>query len=439
MLAGIASLYVEEAGSGNVVFSQNARTGLAPASTQKVITAATAYELLGRDFRYRTDFYLAKGPSMRSQNPRDSFHFLVVKPSGDPTLGSWRWKFTTESAVQARLVDALRKSGARSIQDVRIDTVGWQGESIPGGWTWQDVGNYFGAAAHAVNWHENQYDLVLRSKGRGLGELAEFVETRPKIPGFALTSFVRVAAKGTGDRTNIYYGTRPSAIGYPLEARGTIPADAEAFTVTGSFPDPWVPFYSALWDTLRAAQLSPAALNVYAPAAAMAHQGLPQRLAHSEYSPSLDSMVFFFLRRSVNLYGEAFTRRIALQAGRQALTDEGTEVMRGFWKERGASVAELHLMDGSGLSPENRVSTRAQVQVLQYARSRPWFAGYFQAFPLYNEMKMKSGTISRVKGFCGYHKARDGKEYVFSFIVNNYNGSASAIVQKMYAVLNELK
>jgi D-alanyl-D-alanine carboxypeptidase/D-alanyl-D-alanine-endopeptidase (penicillin-binding protein 4) len=54
-------------------------------------------------------------------------------------------------------------------------------------------------------------------------------------------------------------------------------------------------------------------------------------------------------------------------------------------------------------------------------------------------MKMKSGTIRDVKGFCGYHQSRDGREYVFSFLVNNYNGSTAALVTKMYRVLNVLK
>ncbi len=52
---------------------------------------------------------------------------------------------------------------------------------------------------------------------------------------------------------------------------------------------------------------------------------------------------------------------------------------------------------------------------------------------------MKSGTIRDVKAYCGYHTAKDGNEYIFSFLVNNYNGSSSAVVQKMYKVLNELK
>ena len=97
------------------------------------------------------------------------------------------------------------------------------------------------------------------------------------------------------------------------------------------------------------------------------------------------------------------------------------------------------MVDGSGLSPLNRVTTHAQVMVLQYAKKQPWFKGYYLAFPEYNGMKMKSGTINGVKGFAGYQTSKSGEDYIFSFLVNNYNGSAAGVVQKMYKVLDVLK
>ena len=88
--SGLVSLYVIDGNTGDVVFEKNARIGLAPASTQKIITAATAYELLGNDFRYETKFgYYGK----LTKGSLDGG--LYFKPSGDPTLGSWRWKGTT--------------------------------------------------------------------------------------------------------------------------------------------------------------------------------------------------------------------------------------------------------------------------------------------------------------------------------------------------------
>ncbi|HEX3168481.1 MAG TPA: D-alanyl-D-alanine carboxypeptidase, partial [Chitinophagaceae bacterium] len=42
---GISSLYVIDATTGKVVFDKNSQIGLAPASTQKIITSVTAFEL----------------------------------------------------------------------------------------------------------------------------------------------------------------------------------------------------------------------------------------------------------------------------------------------------------------------------------------------------------------------------------------------------------
>src|SRR5690606_15771540 len=108
-------------------------------------------------------------------------------------------------------------------------------------------------------------------------------------------------------------------------------------------------------------------------------------------------------------------------------------------KSKGIAESELAMVDGSGLSPLNRVTTHAQVQMLLHARQQNWCLGLHESLPTFNGMKMKSGTIRGVKGYTGYHKAKDGPEYLFSFVVNNYNGSASSLVKKMYVVLDELK
>src|SRR5678816_851891 len=54
----ISSLYIINAKTGEVVFDKNSQIGLAGASTQKIITAATAFELLGKDYKYQTELVL---------------------------------------------------------------------------------------------------------------------------------------------------------------------------------------------------------------------------------------------------------------------------------------------------------------------------------------------------------------------------------------------
>jgi len=165
----------------------------------------------------------------------------------------------------------------------------------------------------------------------------------------------------------------------------------------------------------------------------------PEKILDTHYSQLLDSIIYWFLQKSINLYGEALIKTFAYEKRGFGATDSGVVIVKDFWKQKGLDENELNIYDGSGLSPLNRVTTHAQVEILKYAKQRPWFPYFFNALPEYNNMKMKSGSISDVKGFCGYHTSGDGTQYIFSFLINNYSGSSSALVNKMYKVLDVLK
>jgi serine-type D-Ala-D-Ala carboxypeptidase/endopeptidase (penicillin-binding protein 4) len=417
------SFYVLDAESGSVVFNKNAFMGVAPASTQKVITSTAAYEILGKTFRYVTDL----GYTGNVKNGILSGS-LFIRGSGDPTFGSWRYKETGEEVILARILNAVTQAGIRQYARIQIDTTGWGQETTPGGWIWDDIGNYYGAGATVLNWHENQYDLMLHS-GSQIGSGVSIVGTRPRLYNFPIASSVTAAEKGTGDNTIVYFKTNQQG----AFVRGTIPVNESNFTVGGAMPSGIEQFRLTVEDYL--AQHGVAKVKNVFPG------GVPESptAIYSFQSPVLDSIIYWFLKKSINLYGEALVKSLAARAGKPASTENGVEVVRHFWESKGVDETELHLVDGSGLSPLNRVTTHAQVKVLEYARKQDWFSGFYEALPVYNGMKMKSGSISGVKSFCGYQHAKDGHEYIFSMIVNNYNGSSAAIVQKMFKVLDVLK
>src|SRR5262245_53429051 len=101
-----SSLYVINAKTGKVVFDKNSRTGLAPASTLKVITSVTAFEVLGSDYRYKTEIgYLGKKEDSSINGS------LVLIGNGDPTLGSWRWESTKPETILNEFASALNNGG----------------------------------------------------------------------------------------------------------------------------------------------------------------------------------------------------------------------------------------------------------------------------------------------------------------------------------------
>ena len=413
--AAIASLCVLDR-DGKTVFQKNASIGLAPASTQKVVTAATAYALLGKAFRYQTQFgYVNAGNGTNS---------LYIKGSGDPALGSPRWNQTAEKAVLNRITGAAK--GAVPGNVVFMETTGWDGERIPNGWIWEDIGNYYGAGSGVLNWRENQYDLYLRS-GAAEGSAVMVTGTHPELYQYNLFSKAVAAARGSGDNAYIFFQGSDGVV------RGTIPAGEARFVISGALPHPERQFAATLLKSLQKAS--------FYPTVEVVQTGTMQNVQwfHTEVSPPLDSLVYWLNRKSINLYGEALLRTIAFQQTGNSNAEKGMAVLKSFWKKHGIREPALNLVDGSGLSPLNRMTTQAQTAILHYARNQDWFSGFYLSIPEYNGMKLKSGTIHGVKGFAGYHTSRAGAVYTISFLVNNYNGSSSELVKKMYAVLDVLK
>ena len=156
-------------------------------------------------------------------------------------------------------------------------------------------------------------------------------------------------------------------------------------------------------------------------------------------SPSLDSINYWFLQKSINLYGEAFVKTIAYEKTGFGSTDTGINIIKNFWSKNGIERSALNIIDGSGLSPANRVTTNALVTVMQYAKKQNWYSSFYNALPLQNGIKMKSGYIGGVRSYTGYLKSKTGVEYTFSFIINNYDGSPGAVREKMWKLLDILK
>ncbi len=425
MKHAILGLSVVRTATGEKVFEINAQTGLAPASCQKIITSAAALELLGPAYRYQT--LLGHDGEIKNGILKGNIYLVG---SGDPSVGSWRYDSTKEDKVLNGWIAALQQGGIKTIDGDLIGYNGkWETEILPGGWIWDDMGNYYGAGSSALNWHENQYDLMLRS-GSTIGSQVVIAGTKPRPYHIALESEVSAAAKGTGDNSYIYLP--PMALRGVV--RGTIPVDEKAFTISGSFPDPALQAVATLRDKMDSAKIKSKKFSV------SSAKAIPTFTTLQVYqSPPLDSLNYFFLKRSINLYGEAFIKTIAYEKTGFGSADKGLELVKQFWKERGIESSAIRMMDGSGLSPQNRVTADALVKVLQYSKDQSWYKYYYDALPLFNQMKLKSGTIGGAKSFAGYHTAKDGTAYTVAIIINNYEGTAGQIVSKMFKVLDELK
>lgn len=415
------SVYVADE-SGNFIYEYQGNQGLSTASTQKIFTAAAALETLGKNYRYTTTVGYSGGISGTNLAGN-----LFIRSNGDPTLGSWRYDGFQPEDFKEKLISAVQQHKIKTISgDLVVDDSYFDFQTIPGGWAWNDSGNYYGAGVWGVNWRENQFDLNMNGK--------EMKNTNVELPNVKWVNELKTG--GSSDQSLIF--TAPfSDVAY---INGTLPA--KAVTVSGSMPNPPLTLANEIRKWLKEAGIeltgkvtTTSLKKINGEAVSVVSKG--NTLLEYE-SPTLDKIIYWFMRKSVNLYGETLIKTLGKEKKNSGSFDAGIDYLKEFWKGNGIQSSMINFADGSGLSPQNYVSARAEVQALLWSRKQPWFGAFFEGFPTQgNGMKMKSGTMKDVKSFAGYHTSKDGKKYVFAIILNNYQ--SSNLSDALYKVLNVLK
>jgi serine-type D-Ala-D-Ala carboxypeptidase/endopeptidase (penicillin-binding protein 4) len=425
------SLTVLDAKTGETVFAANPNMGLATASTLKVITSITAFNILGKDFQYQTQFGYSGSISADGTLNGD----LIIKGAGDPTLGSWRYAGHKENEILTQMVTALEKAGIKKINGRVIgDDSIFGTQSIPDGWIWMDVGNYYGAGTSGLCWRENQFDIKLKT-GRADTPIGIIKEV-PAMPYLNFKSELMNAEAGSGDNAYAYLPIGSNM----MYLRGTYATDQTKKSISVAIPDPAYDAALRLSDTLNSLgiQVSGGPESVLTLNAK--GQPLPPIATNltTILSPQLSKIIFWLNQKSINLYAEQLLKTIAWKSGRQASTENGVEAEQDFWKARGIDPRSLNVVDGSGLAPGDRVTTLTMATVLKSAKTADWFPDFYESLPTYNNMKMKSGSILNVLTYAGY-QTHNGRELCFSIMVNNFNGSSREVKDKMFRVLDELK
>jgi D-alanyl-D-alanine carboxypeptidase/D-alanyl-D-alanine-endopeptidase (penicillin-binding protein 4) len=119
----------------------------------------------------------------------------------------------------------------------------------------------------------------------------------------------------------------------------------------------------------------------------------------------------------------------------------------------GIDVAGLSIVDGSGLSYQNRVTPRTLVSALRVAKLSFGFGPEFiAALPIAaadgtlkkrtggaaDRVRAKTGLLTRITSLSGYAVSADGHPIVFSVLVNGFPGSDEAAMEAVDRFASEL-
>jgi D-alanyl-D-alanine carboxypeptidase, serine-type, PBP4 family len=419
-IASNLSFYVADE-NGDFIYEYQGNKGLSTASTQKIFTAAAALETLGKNYTFKTT-------SSYSGNIKDGTlnGNLFISSNGDPTLGSWRYDAYKPENFKKKFIESIKSSGITKIKgDLIIDDSYFDHQTIPGGWPWDDLGNYYGAGVWGVNWRENQFDINIHG--------TEFKSFSYPLEGVKWLNDLKTG--GNSDQSLIFTAPHSDV----ALINGTLPA-GKTVTVSGSTPNPPLQLGVEVRQWLKESGIEFSGNVATRSQLEIENKKVLEtpkdHIILSYESPSLDKIVYWFLRKSVNLYGETLIKTLGKEKKGNPSFKSGVVYLKEFWKSKGINANMINFADGSGLSPQNYASAKAEVQALLYAKKQLWFESYYDGFPIQdNEMKMKSGTMRDTKSYAGYHTSKEGKKYVFAIIINNYQGSGSTELQKILNVL----
>lgn len=425
------------ADSGKVLADVNAGKVHTPASTLKIFTTAAALSMLGADYRYETILeHTGSYDSAAGQIAGD----LCIKGSGDPSLDSKHFRKDGDSTQLQRWAAALYKKGIRSIAGAVVaDASAFADNPLPDGWTWGDMGQYYGAPSGALCWHDNSYSLFFNSTA----DSVRLTHTLPEP--LELSILIELKTGGTRDDAYVY----GSPLGHVHLVRGRIPAQAKAFEVEAALPDPALQCAAEFTNALKQQGITVAgkAQKQTKPAKE------PRRKLHSTFSPKLSEIVHRTNLKSDNVYAEQLLRTISHAKTKKGSTEDGAALVVQFWKQQGVDTKGMFMTDGSGLSRSNAVTAMQQAQALRIISRWPkkQYDAFRNSLPVAgksgslaslckgtaaeNNLAAKSGYITRARGYAGYVTTRSGKLVCFSLLANNYTCTATEMKKKLERVM----
>lgn len=421
--------------TGKQIVSHNPMKSYTPASILKVVTTATALEVLGADYKYKTTLAKDKEDAAR----------LIICGYGDPTLGTEHLDNTPNAFLS--LWEEHIKQNFDSTETIGItiadDYFGYDG--ISHRWIYQDIGNYYAAGTYGISIFDNTYRLYFNTMRRDTCPVIEKTE-----PAISLNFQNRLSLNSSGQDNAYIHGVpfSPDRL-----ITGDVPAGRTSFMIKGDIPNPGHYLGEILSKKLSESGFSVRGIETtYEQYNAHLYSKdkytFSEDIFYTHYSFPLKDIIKDTNVRSNNHYAEHLIRTVGRIRNNDIYSpalDEGIKKTNELWKARGLTTDALFMFDGSGLSPANAVSPAFMCDLLVYMQTKSKNAAAFlQSLPkagkdgtvknrlkgtrLAGKVYMKSGSINGVQCFSGYYI--DGeKKYAFTVMVNKFTESRSQIVK----------
>ena len=424
---------VERARDGGVVYARGADQLFIPASNQKILTSLASLARFGPTHRFVTRIWAPEPIDGEGEVAE-----LLIEGGGDPTLGSEDWW---------RLAADLRTGGLRGVRgDLRVDDELFDGPS----WhpSWGDVSaRAYHAPVGALNANLGAFAVSVWPRANA-GSAAR-VAVDPPVDYLRLRNLARTAPRRAQPNLSVDRVAGAASEGIAEEivrVEGTVRKGDPGDLFPRSVLDPGLYAGSLLLHQLRANGIAVDGSVRRAPRRREAFALILERPGRS-----VAEIVRVCLKQSSNAVAETLVKDLGAWHGlsRGAAPHQkgdwagGIQALRHELEALGVELAEAHLVDGSGLSLQNRLSPRMLVRALRVARDSFTIGPEFvAALPIAHRdgtlerrleqaqgrIRAKTGLLSDagVIALSGYVDRPDGETLIFSILVNGKGGGGEA-------------
>ena len=426
-------IVVQEVNGRRPLFAQQIDRPFNPASVMKLVTTFAALELLGPDYRWKTDAYLG-GTLERGVLHGD----LLLKGGGDPKITVEQWQ---------AFMATLRARGLEAVDgDLVLDRTFFAPIAHdPAAFDREPLKPYnVGPDALLVNFKSVRFGFAPLAAGD-----APLVTFEPALSNVTVSTQPQLSGGDCSDwRTNLQAVFIDQGVRAEAAFPGRYPAgcgERELWVALLSHPA----YVHAMFDAYFRA------------AGGIFSGGWRSGVAPRGAAPfaTLESPPLWDIVRDVNkLSNNVMARQIFLtlatvDAPPPATTAHAAQTVRRWLAAQKIDAPELVLENGSGLSRRERISAGSLARLLIAADKsnvREEFASSlavaamdgtvqrrFQDGTVAGQALLKTGTLEGVRALAGYVLDRDGRRFAVVAIVNGPSasraqGALDALVQWVY-------
>lgn len=396
------AISIRNVDSNEVVYEQNSKKLLNPASTLKLFTTYAAIDTLGYDYIFKTGFY------------KDSENNLYIRLGADPFL-------STNQLRQA--IHTLKESGNTSFNNLYFDDSIIDKKEFSEGWMWDDDINPYTPKISSYNLDGNVVKVEMEQTANSMA-IANLKSTYP----MSVISYITTGAKNDYIDINRYNWSNPEVV----EIYANV---SKPITLT-------LPISSMRRYFIHNLETALEDNNIKFKGTLYSSKVLPSNTyLLTEISNPVSNAVSLSLQNSNNLMSETLYKLAASKKfSATGTTLLGTKLIKEVYDNIGIKVDDISIKDGSGVSRKNLIYADWMTKTLNKLAKRKDFEQFKdnmcqvgdgtlsnRLLDLRGDAWLKTGSLSGVSAITGYVNSKDGNKYSIAILTQNFIDEQSKI------------